>query len=170
MGKIFGTLSSVVCERVTHNHLAVGSNPTTSITCEFAQRAPGEPWITSGAFGKQNGVLVSSNYHQDAHGISGKPGVESGNPAPSTFNGGKMVTDRHEFHNDLEVFCSAQEHKGMALELMGVYGPTATLKDVLASINYQLDKYENLLYTHNQQEIKSVAGAVMSAINDAKTE
>ena len=58
----------------------------------------------------------------------------------------------------------------MALELMGVYGPTATLKDVLASINYQLDKYENLLFTHNLQEFKSVAGAVMSAINDAKTE
>ena len=79
-----------------------------------------------------------------------------------------MATDRHEFHNDLEVFCSAQEHKGMALELMGVYGPTATLKDVLASINYQLDKYENLLFTHNLQEFKSVAGAVMSAINEVK--
>lgn len=79
-----------------------------------------------------------------------------------------MAVDRHEFHNDLEVFCSAQEHKRMALDLIRVYGPMATLKDVLASINYQLDKYENLLYTHNQQEIKSAAGAVMSAINDLK--
>lgn len=79
-----------------------------------------------------------------------------------------MITDRHEFHNDLEVFCSAQEHKGMALDLIRVYGPTATLKDVLASINYQLDKYENLLYTHNQQEIKSVAGALLSSFSDLK--
>ncbi len=83
-----------------------------------------------------------------------------------------MATDRHEFHNDLEVFCSAQEHKGMALELLGVYGPTATLKDVLDEINYQLDKYENLLFTHNLQEFKSAAGvaagAMMSAIGELK--
>jgi len=79
-----------------------------------------------------------------------------------------MAVDRHEFHNDLEIFCSAQEHKGMALDLIRVYGPMATLKDVLASINSQLDKYENLLYTHNQQEIKSVAGDVMSAIGNLK--
>ncbi len=100
--------------------------------------------------------------------MSGKPGVESGSRASITFNGGKMITDRHEFHNDLEVFCSAQEHKGMALDLIRVYGPMATLKDVLASINYQLDKYENLLYTHNQQEIKSAAGAVLSSLSDLK--
>jgi Holliday junction resolvasome RuvABC ATP-dependent DNA helicase subunit len=79
-----------------------------------------------------------------------------------------MITDRHEFHNDLEVFCSAQEHKGMALDLIRVYGPTATLKDVLAQINYQMDKYEDLLFMHNQQEIKSVAGAIMSAIGNLK--
>lgn len=79
-----------------------------------------------------------------------------------------MVTDRNEFHNDLEVFCSAKEHKGMVLDLIRVYGPTATLKDVLDNINYQLDKYENLLYTHNQQEIKSVAGAVLSSLSDLK--
>lgn len=79
-----------------------------------------------------------------------------------------MATDRNEFHNDLEIFCSAQEHKGMALDLIRVYGPTATLKDVLANINYQLDKYENLLYTHNQQEFKSVAGAVLSSLGDLK--
>lgn len=79
-----------------------------------------------------------------------------------------MATDRNEFHNDLEIFCSAKEHKGMVLDLIRVYGPTATLKDVLASINYQLDKYENLLYTHNQQEIKSVAGAVLSSLGDLK--
>lgn len=79
-----------------------------------------------------------------------------------------MDTDRNEFHNDLEVFCSAKEHKGMVLDLIRVYGPTATLKDVLDNINYQLDKYENLLYTHNQQEIKSVAGAVLSSLGDLK--
>jgi hypothetical protein len=41
------------------------------------------------------------------------------------------MADRNEFHNDLAVFCSAQEHKGMVLELMRVYGETVTLKDVL---------------------------------------
>ena len=79
-----------------------------------------------------------------------------------------MAVDRHEFHNDLEIFCSAQEHKGMVIDLIRVYGQMTTLKDVLASINYQLDKYENLLYTHNQQEIKSVAGAVLSSLSDLK--
>ena len=79
-----------------------------------------------------------------------------------------MPTDRHEFHNDLEVFCSAKEHKGMVLDLIRVYGPTATLKDVLDNINDQLDKYENLLFTHNLQEFKSVAGAVMSSLSDLK--
>lgn len=79
-----------------------------------------------------------------------------------------MAVDRHEFHNDLEIFCSAQEHKGMTLDLIRVYGQMATLKDVLASINYQLDKYEDLLFTHDRQEIKSVADAVLSSISDLK--
>ena len=80
-----------------------------------------------------------------------------------------MATDRHEFHNDLEVYCSAKEHKGMVLDLIRVYGATTTLKDVLASINYQLDKYENLLYTHNLlEETKSVADAVLSSLSDLK--
>ena len=79
-----------------------------------------------------------------------------------------MAVDRHEFHNDLEVYCSAQEHKGMALDLIRVYGQTATLKDVLAQINYQLDKYEDLLFMHNLQEAKSVAGAVLSSRGDLK--
>lgn len=79
-----------------------------------------------------------------------------------------MAVDRHEFHNDLEVYCSAQEHKGMALDLIRVYGQTATLKDVLAQINYQLDKYEDLLFMHNLQEAKSVAGAVLSSLDDLK--
>lgn len=79
-----------------------------------------------------------------------------------------MAVDRHEFHNDLEVYCSAQEHKRMVLDLIRVYGSTATLKDVLASINYQLDKYENLLFMHNLQEAKSVAGAVLSSLRDLK--
>lgn len=100
--------------------------------------------------------------------MSGKPGVESGSRASITFNGGKMAVDRHEFHNDLEVYCSAQEHKGMALDLIRVYGQTATLKDVLVQINYQLDKYEDLLFMHNLQEAKSVAGAVLSSLGDLK--
>lgn len=100
--------------------------------------------------------------------MSGKPGVESGSRASITLNGGKMAVDRHEFHNDLEVYCSAQEHKGMALDLIRVYGQTATLKDVLAQINYQLDKYEDLLFMHNLQEAKSVAGAVLSSLGDLK--
>ena len=100
--------------------------------------------------------------------MSGKPGVESGSRASITFNGGKMAVDRHEFHNDLEVYCSAQEHKGMAIDLIRVYGQTATLKDVLAQINYQLDKYEDLLFMHNLQEAKSVAGAVLSSLGDLK--
>lgn len=79
-----------------------------------------------------------------------------------------MVTDINEFHNDLKVFCSVNEHKRMVLDLIRVYGSTATLKDVLASIDYQLDKYEDLLFTHNRQEIKSVAGAVLSSISDLK--
>lgn len=79
-----------------------------------------------------------------------------------------MAVDRHEFHNDLEVYCSAQEHKGMALDLIRVYGQTATLKDVLAQINYQLDKYEDLLFMYNLQEAKSVAGAVLSSLGDLK--
>lgn len=79
-----------------------------------------------------------------------------------------MATDRNEFRNDLEIFCSAQEHRGMVLDLIGVYGQMSTLKDVLANINYQLDKYENLLFTHNLQEAKSVAGAVPSSLGDLK--
>ena len=80
-----------------------------------------------------------------------------------------MATDRHEFHNDLEVYCSAKEHKGMVLDLIRVYGATTTLKDVLASINYQLDKYENLLYMHNPlEETKSAASAVLSSLSDLK--
>jgi hypothetical protein len=94
--------------------------------------------------------------------------MESGSRASITFIGGKMAVDRHEFHNDLEIFCSAHEHKGMALDLIRVYGPTATLKDVLAQINYQLDKYEDLLFTHNLQEAKSAAGAVLSSLSDLK--
>lgn len=79
------------------------------------------------------------------------------------------MADKNEFHNDLEVYCSAKEHKGMVLDLIRVYGATTTLKDVLASINYQLDKYENLLYTHNLlEETKSVAGAVLSSLSDLK--
>lgn len=79
------------------------------------------------------------------------------------------MADKNEFHNDLEVYCSAKEHKGMVLELIRVYGPTATLKDVLASINYQMDKYENLLFTHNLlEETKSVAGAVPSSLSELK--
>lgn len=94
--------------------------------------------------------------------------MESGSRAPITFNGGKMVTARNEFRNDLEIFCSAKEHKGIVLELIRVYGTSRTLQEVLDDINYQLDKYEDLLFMHNQKEIKSVAGAVLSSIGDLK--
>ena len=79
------------------------------------------------------------------------------------------MADRNEFHNDLEVYCSAQEHKGMVLELIRVYGESVTLKDVLDSLNYQLDKYENLLFTHHlMKPAINLATDVMSAINDSK--
>ncbi len=78
------------------------------------------------------------------------------------------MADRNEFLNDLEVYCSAKEHKGMVLDLIRVYGAKATLKNVLDSINYQLDKYENLLFMHNLLETKGVAGAVLSSLSDLK--
>lgn len=79
------------------------------------------------------------------------------------------MADRNGFHNDLEVFCSAKEHKGMVLELMRVYGESVTLKDVLYSINYQMDKYENLLFNHHiLKPAINLATAVMSSINDVK--
>ena len=79
------------------------------------------------------------------------------------------MADRNEFHNDLEVFCSAKEHKGMVLELMRVYGETVTLKDVLDSINYQMDKYEDLLFNHHLlKPAINLATAVMSSINEVK--
>ena len=79
------------------------------------------------------------------------------------------MADRNEFHNDLEVFCSAKEHKGMVLELMRVYGESITLKDVLDNINYQLDKYENLLFNHHlMKPAIEVAGVVMSSLNELK--
>lgn len=79
------------------------------------------------------------------------------------------MADRTEFHNDLEVFCSAKEQKGMVLELMSVYGESVTLKDVLDSINYQMDKYENLLFNHHLlKPAINLATAVMSSINDVE--
>lgn len=79
------------------------------------------------------------------------------------------MADRTEFHNDLEVFCSAKEQKGMVLELMSVYGESVTLKDVLDSINYQMDKYENLLFNHHLlKPAINIATAVMSSINDVE--
>ena len=79
------------------------------------------------------------------------------------------MTDRNDFHNDLEVYCSAQEHKGMVLELIRVYGERVSLKDVLDSLNYQLDKYENLLYTHHlMKPANDLAGVVLSSLNDLK--
>lgn len=79
------------------------------------------------------------------------------------------MADRNEFHNDLEVYCSAKEHKGMVLELIRVYGERVTLKDVLDSLNYQLDKYENLLFTHHlMNPAIDLAGVVVSSLNDLK--
>ena len=71
----------------------------------------------------------------------------------------------------LEVFCSAKEHKGMVLELIRVYGGSVTLKDVLDSINYQMDKYEDLLFNHHLlKPAINIATEVMSAINDSKVD
>ena len=79
------------------------------------------------------------------------------------------MADRNEFCNDLEVFCSAKEHKGMVLELMRVYGETVTLKDVLDMLNYKMDKYENLLFNHHlMKPAIELAGVVMSSLNDLK--
>lgn len=79
------------------------------------------------------------------------------------------MADRNEFHNDLEVYCSAKEHKGMVLELIRVYGERVTLKDVLDSLNYQLDKYENLLFTHHlMKPAIDLAGVVVSSLTDLK--
>ncbi|MBR6892633.1 MAG: hypothetical protein IKN15_05290 [Bacteroidaceae bacterium] len=79
------------------------------------------------------------------------------------------MADRNEFHNDLEVYCSAKEHKGMVLDLIRVYGESVTLKDVLDSLNYQLDKYENLLFNHHLlKPAINLATAVMSSINEVK--
>lgn len=79
------------------------------------------------------------------------------------------MADRNEFCNDLEVFCSAREHKGMVLELIRVYGESVTLKNVLDSLNYTMDKYENLLFNHPLLEpANKLAGVVLSSLNDLK--
>lgn len=79
------------------------------------------------------------------------------------------MADFNEFRNDLEVVCSAKEHKGMVLELMRVYGESATLKDVLDMLDYQLDKYEKLLFTHHlMKPAIELAGVVMSSLNSLK--
>ena len=77
------------------------------------------------------------------------------------------MADSNEFHNDLEIFCSAKEHKGMVLELIRVYGTSRTLKEVLDDINYQLDKYEVLLFNHHRDEVKNrLTDAMASVLND----
>lgn len=48
---------------------------------------------------------------------------------------------------NLNIYCCAREHKGMVLELIRVYGTSMTLKQVLDELDYQLDKYENLIMT-----------------------
>ena len=79
------------------------------------------------------------------------------------------MADRNEFCNDLGVYCSAREHKGMVIELIRVYGESASLKEVLDSINYQMDKYENLLFNHPLLEpANKLAGVVLSSLNDLK--
>lgn len=52
---------------------------------------------------------------------------------------------KYEFLNDLNVYCSAREHKEMVLDLIRVYGSSMSLQDVLDSINYQMEKYVNLM-------------------------
>lgn len=56
-----------------------------------------------------------------------------------------MITEKHDFHNDLNIYCSARERKQMVLELISVYGASMTLKQVLDDLDYQLDKHETLL-------------------------
>jgi transcriptional regulator of acetoin/glycerol metabolism len=56
-----------------------------------------------------------------------------------------MITEKHDFHNDLNAYCSANERKKMVLELISVYGTSMTLKRVLDDLDYQLDKRESLL-------------------------
>lgn len=56
-----------------------------------------------------------------------------------------MITEKHDFKNDLNIYCCAREHKGMVLELIRVYGTSMTLKQALDELDYQLDKYENLI-------------------------
>ena len=58
-----------------------------------------------------------------------------------------MSIEKHDFQNDLTIYCNAREHKGMVLELIRVYGTSMTLKQVLDQLDYQLDKYENLIMT-----------------------
>lgn len=58
-----------------------------------------------------------------------------------------MSIEKHDFQNDLNIYCSAREHKGMVLELIRVYGTSMTLKQALDELDYQLDKYENIIMT-----------------------
>lgn len=46
---------------------------------------------------------------------------------------------------ELEILFKCREHKAEVLDLIGVYGTEATLHDVLNQLNYQMDKYENLV-------------------------
>lgn len=56
-----------------------------------------------------------------------------------------MSIEKHDFHNDLNIYCSARERKRMVLELIRVYGTSMTLKQVLGDLDCQLDKYESLI-------------------------
>lgn len=56
-----------------------------------------------------------------------------------------MITEKHDFHNDLNIYCSANERKKMVIELISVYGASMTLKQVLDDLDYQLDKHESLI-------------------------
>lgn len=62
-----------------------------------------------------------------------------------------MSTEKHDFQNDLNIYCCAREHKGMVLELLRVYGTSMTLKQVLDELNYQLDKYESLIMSKRSE-------------------
>lgn len=62
-----------------------------------------------------------------------------------------MSIEKHDFQNDLNIYCCAREHKGMLLELARVYGTSMTLKQVLDQLDYQLDKYENLLMSKRSE-------------------
>lgn len=78
---------------------------------------------------------------------------------------GKMSTEKHDFHDDLNGYCSARERKGMVLELIRVYGASMTLKQVLDDLDYQLDKHESLILS-KRDDVLTLNMADMADMED----